>query len=652
MSYTKISDYGLIGDTSSAALVSKQGSIDWACLPRFDSPSVFAALLDHRKGGRFSVAPDQPFHSEQSYLGDTAVLVTHFTTDTGELRLVDFMPPYSQWRESSDVHEICRLAVCTKGRLSLSCHFQPALDYARGAVSYEKTDGGVVARSGQHSVTLYGNLDLYESGKGAMVGTTDMEEGDRIVLLLKSGVDANGHIASVRSLYNPDEIDRKLEETCDFWNSTIGQMNHDSPWRKEVIRSAITLQLLIYAPTGAVVAAPTTSLPEEIGGERNWDYRFCWLRDSAFAMDVLSQMGATKQVPRYLAWLSDFFRRNPTKTPIMASIDFETPLAETTLDHLEGYKGSSPVRIGNGAASQMQLDVLGELMLFSTTLKRHQLSTTGESWPMFARLVRQAFRNYRNRDNGIWEVRGPSRHFTFSKLMCWVALDRGIEIARDLGEYGEAKDWQTVRDELRKEILAQGWNTNKQTFVQYYGGQSTDASLLLMPLVKFLPGDDTRVERTVQRITQELGDNGLLYRYRTEEGVDGLPGSEGAFTMLSFWLVDCLTYAGHYEQATELLNSLLGRANHLGLYSEMIDPTTGEFLGNFPQAFTHIALMHSARHLASAYHGKTLQYPQTSRRSRYWPMPSYPNGMAIPSVGPGMPDGIAPVPEIEVVGSR
>ena len=597
MAYKPIGHYGLIGDRHSAALVGTDGSIDWCCFPRFDSPSVFAAILDDRNGGRFQIAPATGQASvDQSYLPNTNILSTRFTTPTGELVLTDFMP-LKNGTSGSCPHEIHRIARCTAGTVEVRCTFQPRLDYARAATTIMPIKGGVMAGGNHHTLSLCSRVPMEVVDTQALSRFT-LQQGEEAVCVLAYGRDRPRRIESYRT-------HSKLEETKAHWEETASKLTYEGLWRDQVVRSFLLLHLLVYEPTGAVVAAPTASLPGRIGGSRNWDYRYSWLRDSSFTMDVLYRTGQVDQAAAYLRWLLHQCKVTNGRTRTVYGISANSSLRETTLDHLEGYGGSRPVRIGNGAVGQLQLDVFGEVILGMYTLFSNGGVISDEAWSLVENFAEVVCNNWRRRDRGVWEVRGAEQHFVYSKMMCWATLDRAVKLAELLGRDGDSARWIQVAGEIREEVMRRGWSKRKQAFVQRYDSDSLDASNLMIPFLQFLAPDDPRLLSTVRAITKELADGPFVRRYNPEETDDGLGGEEeGAFTMLSFWLIGNLIYSGETEKARDYFEEILGCANHLGLFAEMVDPRTRQLLGNFPQAYSHIGLIHTAGNLSRALSGE------------------------------------------------
>jgi GH15 family glucan-1,4-alpha-glucosidase len=603
--YKPISDYGVIGDMHSAALVGLDGSIDWYCAPRFDSPSVFAALLDARKGGRFQLSPIESFRTNQSYEGETNVLSTIFESKQGRIKLTDFMPCFMEKGELKGLHEIHRIVDCVEGELGLRIIFQPRLDYARGKTTILETREGCTAKNQGHQVNLASSTKLHVSDEDILTSEFRLSKGQKVVFVLKWGKSP----AIPASRY---ETARKLSRTVSYWKRWVGHVKYQGPFRANVVRSCLVLKLLQYAPTGAMVAAVTTSLPESVGALRNWDYRYSWIRDNALSVLALSEAGASREALDYARWLINLRRHSKEKLQIMMGIGGEKDIPETTLDHLEGYRRSSPVRIGNAASKQLQLDIYGILADYVYFL--HTLGWTTRQ--VYENLVRysadQALKEWQSPDSGIWEIR-QQRTFVESTMWCYVALDRASKMARELGYDEDWQRWEPVRKKIKSHILSDGWSEKKKAFTMVFGGEDLDAANLLMPLVGFLPAKDPKMTSTIQRIREELSKDDLVYRYKID---DGQLGKEGAFTVCSFWMVDCLTRLGKLREAEGLLNQLVKRSNHLGLYSEEIDPESGEALGNFPQAYTHMGLITASVHLEEARRKRGLSRYATAISNR------------------------------------
>jgi GH15 family glucan-1,4-alpha-glucosidase len=585
MSYKPISDYGIIGDMHSAAVVGLDGSIDWLCFPRLDSPSVFAAILDDEEGGRFRLSPTGRYRSEQGYLPDTNILSTFFTTESGRVEVQDLMPISENARESE--YEVLRIVRGIEGSVEMSCVFEPRLDYARGATKLRPGPGGFVAERDEAQMALASPVDLTVRNDAA-TGVFAVHQDEELVFDLHWGSDRPPDASGWRE---------RLDFTANEWRGVVDTINYQGRWRDEVVRSVLVLHLLVYLPTGALVAAATTSLPEWIGADRNWDYRYCWIRDAAFILDVFDRLGHIGETAEFTRWLTVFCQSCGARLQPLYGVRYEQELRELTLDHLEGYRGSKPVRIGNGAATQLQMDLFGEVMVAVASFYRAGGEIEDAMWSTIESFVQAVTDNWRRPDRGIWEVRGEPRHFVHSKLMCWLAVDRAVLLAEALGKDIDIERWRAVREEIRADVLAQGWNERLQSFVQYYGADFTDAALLMMPMVGFLAADDPRMRSTVRRIRQELTVNGLLRRYPAERTDDGFESEEGVFTMCTLWLVAYLIFVDELEEACRLFERVLAAGNHLGLFSEMVDARSGEALGNFPQAFTHVSLIHTARNL-------------------------------------------------------
>jgi len=587
-----LGEYGLIGDMRTAALVGTDGAIDWCCLPRFDSGSVFAALLDPERGGTWAVRPQDEWTSTQRYLPRTNILETTFRTATGVVVLTDFMPVAEDGRPSGSHPEIHRQMRCTRGRVPMQMIFMPRFEYGARTTRLELLRAGLFATDRTDQVLTLSSAMPFDWTLEQSTGTTRfvLEKGEERWLVLR---------------YDDDDIhpvDRyesslKLDITAAFWARWAAGVRYSGPFRGMVKRSALALKLLTHAETGAIIAAPTTSLPETIGGMRNWDYRFVWLRDAAFTLAALDAVGHRREADAFMRFLKKVCRHEGGgHLQIMYGIDGRRDLVERQLDHLSGYQGSRPVRVGNGAAGQLQLDVYGEVLETADIWRRNHEMTEG-TWRVLRGLVDWVSGNWHLPDSSIWEVRGEVRHYVFSKVMSWVALDRGIRMAEELGLESNAVEWRVQRDALHAEIMERGWSERHQSFTQAYDDDALDAAALAIPMVRFLPWNHPRVNGTVQAIARELtsADGELVYRYKHP---DGLEGEEGAFSICTFWLAQALTMIGERDRAERVFRRMLRHANHVGLYSEEIDPHTGEFLGNFPQAFTHIALINCAAALA------------------------------------------------------
>ena len=601
MAYQPIENYGIIGNLHSAALVGMDGSIDWLCLPRFDTPSVFAAILDDAKGGRFKIAPvSDGVTRKQLYWPDTNVLITRFFTPEGVGEITDYMPvdvPANAHRRS----QVIRRVEVVRGEMTFRMECSPAFNYARDEHETEIVPGGATFRSPQLGLGLATQLPLKQQGGGVVAEFTLREEQMAVFALREIGPgEDRGSSLSER------EEDELFMRTVEYWRRWLSKSTYTGRWREMVHRSALTLKLLTYEPTGAIVAAPTTSLPEGIGGERNWDYRYTWIRDAAFTLYGLLRIGFTEEAERFMGWLEDrCYQPKPDGLlQLMYGIDGRSDLTEETLDHLEGYRGSRPVRIGNGAYDQLQLDIYGELMDAVYLYNKYGDPIWYELWTHLRGLIDWVCDNWQRKDEGIWEVRSSRQHSVYSKLMCWVAVDRALRLADKRSFPADRDRWLKVRDEIYEEIMEKGWSPERKAFVQAYGSDTLDASSLIMPLVFFVAPKGPRMLSTLDAINRPPKDNGLVsnglvFRYDVEKSADGLTGEEGTFNLCTFWLVEALTRAGRLEEARLIFEQMLSYANHLGLYAEEIGPS-GEALGNFPQAFTHLTLISAAFNLDRA----------------------------------------------------
>ena len=605
MAYQPIENHGLIGDLHTVALVGMDGSVDWFCFPHFDSPSVFAAILDDEKGGRFQICPtrDDPL-CKQFYWPDTNVLVTRFLTRDGVGEITDYMP-VGLAADDPRRHQLVRWVQVVRGSMEFCLECRPAFNYGRDPHTAHVVAGGACFESPGLSMGL---------------GTREKlrVDGNRVVsqFTLQEGQTASFAFGEVKNrdcgiLLGGSEARDLIDKTELFWRQWLSQCTYRGRWREMVRRSALTLKLLTFEPTGAIVAAPTCSLPESIGGERNWDYRYTWIRDAAFTLYGLMRIGFTDAAREFMDWLeARCHELNPDGSlQVMYGIDGRHTLTEEVLDHFEGHKGSRPVRIGNAAYNQMQLDIYGELMDSVYLYNKYGSPISYDLWGHLEKLVNWVCDNWTRTDEGIWEVRGGQQQFVYSKLMCWVAIDRGLRLADKRSFPAPRPRWVKVRDQIYKEIMARGWSDSRRAFVQHYGSESLDASNLMMPLVFFLSPSDPRnignLEATLQPPANGgLVSNSLVYRYNVKETADGLTGEEGTFNICTFWLVEALTRAGRTDRrmlhrARMMFEEMLGYANHLGLYAEQTG-RSGEALGNFPQAFTHLALISAAFNLDRA----------------------------------------------------
>ena len=589
--YPPLRDYALIGDGHTAALISRGGSIDWFCVPRFDSPAVFCRLLDASKGGSFRVAPAEEHRAARSYLGHTNVLATTFTTGEGEFRLTDFMPVPAAGSGTEHRPRILRLIEGMRGNCRIEISFAPIFDYARANAEITICQGGVVARATNQCLTLASPGIFRTAADGAAVGRLFLGPGDRHWIALTCDADANP------AAFDPAEAEADLDHTLRHWEKWAGACTYEGPYHDLVRRSALTLKLLIHEPTGALIAAPTTSLPEVIGGAGNWDYRYTWLRDAGLILDALELAGYHDEAARYFDWLEELCLCCTGGLRIMYAVDGSPQLPEQTLDHLEGYRGSQPVRIGNAAATQQQLDVYGHVIdAVFVCHDRLPRPIQPELWEMLRGFAEEIAALWREPDQGPWEVRGEPRHFLYSKLFCWVGLDRALRIAQKRGESGEhIGRWREAREQVRAAILTWGYDEELGAFTYVFGEPVLDASALAIPLVDFLPATDPRMRSTAAKIHEQLSANGLVYRNFTLD----LRG-EGTFTLCSFWLVENLALQGRLDQARELFERIAGHASDLGLFSEEIDANSGELLGNYPQGYTHLGLIRAAARIAAA----------------------------------------------------
>jgi len=581
-----IADHGLIGDGFSAALVRADGVIDWLCLPRFDSPSAFGALLDEQQGGSTSVGPvDYPFESLQRYDPDTNVLETVFRIEGhGTIRLTDYMP----WTDDprSAVHEVHRRVQCVDGEALVKVVFDPKFDYARAGTTVDIDGRSALAKgaSGERLIAVLGGLGRWEPRpEGGVQAVFRLEAGERgWVVISWNGPESESILA-----YRPYEA---LRNTRHRWRDWVQELRYDGPWRHHVVRSALLLKLLMYVPTGAMVAAPTTSIPEWLGGVRNWDYRYTWTRDTAMAVRAANLLGCSREAREFFHFVRDTLERD-RQLHVVYAIDEGRVPDEQVLDHLHGYRGSQPVRIGNGARDQLQLDTAGALMDAAYVYERGGGSLTARGWRRLREVVDNVASTWREPDHGIWEPRAGKRHNVHSKLMSWLALRRGAQLAPLFGDQPLQTRWQRVADELHSEICVRGLDRTGRRFVAAYDHEHPDASLLLLPLHGFLPPNDDRVRRTTEWIQAELGDGPYVYRYRADDGVGG---EEGAFILCGFWLAEVLAMAGQVDEAQRVFVAHAEASNHLGLLAEEIEPKTETLLGNFPQAFSHLGLINAA----------------------------------------------------------
>ena len=584
-----ISEHGLIGDLHTAALVSTRGTIDWLCLPRFDSPSVFAALLDTDNGGRFRIAPDDPDCTvKQLYLPDTAILATRFLSTSGVGEVIDFMPAVDPGVDPGH-RRVVRVIQVVRGTMRFSIHCDPRFDYGRQPHELHLTEGGAVFSTPDLTLMLHA-ADLERDGTGVRAHV-ELRAGERLGLVLE----ADGQVGP--SPVGEPVISALFEETRLFWKRWLGRASYRGRWRDMVDRSAITLKLLIHAPSGAPVAAPTAGLPEQIGGERNWDYRFTWVRDGSFSVAALLGLGFPDEAEAFIHWLGDRIRERDGNESgplqIMYRVDGSPDLPESVLDHLAGHRGSRPVRIGNGAANQVQLDIYGEMIDAVFYADQAGLELDHATWMGLAKVVDWLCDNWDRPEAGLWETRGGDKEFVYGRLMCWVAFDRAVRLALARGRPGDIIRWMGERDRVYHQIMERGFNRELGAFVQHYDSEVLDASLLKMPLVGFVAPRDPMWISTLEAMDKTLVSDSLVYRYDPAASPDGLRGAEGTFSMCTFWYVEALARCGRLRDARLVFEKMHTYANHLGLFSEEIG-LTGDQLGNFPQAFTHLALIRAA----------------------------------------------------------
>jgi len=598
-SYPNISDHGLIGDLQTAALVTTDGTIDFFCCPRFDSPSVFASLLDADRGGYFRISPAADnYVTRQLYLPNTAMLITRFMTPDGVGEVLDFMPVVEG--RPTDRHRLVRYLRVARGSMQFVVDLQPRFDYGRATHTVEVSEAGAVFRSDGMHLTLHTVGRRAESEGGASVQRTG--DGLRTTFTMREGESGRGVVlesmgGKPRAL-PPGELDRLADDTAAFWKGWLRRSTYSGRWREIVNRSAMTLKLLTYQPTGAPVAAATLGLPEQAGGERNWDYRFTWIRDGSLSIHALSGLGYLDEAASFGVWLRDRYtesKGNDGSGPIkiMYRVDGSSDLTEETLDHFEGWRGSKPVRIGNGAADQLQLDIYGEAMDAILTGDNYGLEIAHSGWLAMTSIIDWVADNWNQPDEGVWETRGGRKDFTYGRLQCWVALDRAIRLAERHGRPANAAKWAVERDRIYNQIMQRGWNKKVKAFTQHYATDDLDSILLLMPLEGFIAARDPMWLSTLKAMDGELVSDSLVYRYNPASSPDGLHGDEGTFSLCTFLYVDALARAGRLDDAVLTFEKMQTYGNHLGLYSEEIG-STGEQLGNFPQAFTHLSLINAA----------------------------------------------------------
>lgn len=590
MSYKTIDNYGVIGDLHTVALVGTDGSIDWCCLPRFDSPSVFGAILDDEKGGYFRIWGTAEGRYKQMYLPESNVLMTRFLSPDGVGELIDFMP----WKSGeTGLQGVVRIARCVRGSVSFRMECVPAFDYARQSHELNKSDQGAYFRTPQLTLALATKVPLQDFGKGGVSSDFVLKENERQSFVLEIVQEADAKAPEDLNRYTSDS----LHQTLDSWRQWAARCTYAGRWREMVMRSALTLKMLIYDPTGAIIAAPTCSLPESLKGVRNWDYRYTWVRDAAFTVYVFLRLGYYEEVGRFMEWLQERASENQDTGPlqVMYRVDGSSDLQETILDHLSGYQGAGPVRVGNYASDQLQLDIYGELIDSIYLYNKYAEPISYDLWNCLTRMAYWICDNWRRPDHSIWEVRREAQQFTYSKMQCWVALDRMLRIALKRNLPLDLRRLRLESQNIYEAIMREGWRDG--SFTQVLGGDGIDATALLFPLMKFVSPRDARMKSTLDRVMKLLVSDSLVYRYHNTLGVDdGLPGEEGTFSVCTFWLVEVLSRSGRLTEARFIFEKMLSYASHLGLYGEEVGPT-GEALGNYPQAFTHLGLISAAMDL-------------------------------------------------------
>jgi GH15 family glucan-1,4-alpha-glucosidase len=591
MGYLPIEDHGIIGDLHTAALVGTDGTIDWLCLPAFDSPSVFCSILDDEKGGHLKLRPVQDFHSHQLYLPDTNVLLTRFLSPEGVAEVLDFMPIEDE-RETR--HDLIRDVRVVRGKMTIEVDCRPAFDYARREHTLEFVKGGVIFRSAGLALNFAAEMPLEEGPGRSVRGRFELKEGESASFVLQQLEEGEGP----REALKRAECQNLLQQTLDYWRRWIAKSGYRGRWRDIVNRSTLALKLMVYEPTGALVSAPTMGLPQTIGGTQNWDYRYTWMRDAAFTMFVLLRIGFKDEAHRFMGWLQERCQGSGGLLQPLYGIDGRKDVAEEELSHLSGYRDSPPVRLGSGACELVQFDLYGAVLDAAYLHNKYGAPLDYDTWQSLRILLSWLSENWRRPDAGTWEVRGDREQFVSSKVFSWVALDRAIRLAHQRGLPAEEELWLAQRDAIYEEVMEKGWNTEKESFVQHYGSDALDASLMLMPVAEFVGPTDPRWLATLGRIQNELTHDTLVHRYTAD--ADGASTTEeGTFNVCSFWLVECLTRAGRLEEARLALEKMFSYANHLGLYAEKLG-SSGEALGNFPHAFTHLSLITAAVRLDRA----------------------------------------------------
>lgn len=597
--FQPIENYGVIGNMRSIALVCTNGSIDFLCFPGFDSPTVFAGLLDPERGGYFRISPDiEDMRTRQMYLPDTNILLTRFLSDGCVAEVTDFMPVVEPTDLRRYGHHILRMVSVTKGEVRFNMRCAPRFDYARGKHEVVRRDEAVYLVPESKAcpkMALHATFPLQVEG-GDVVGTFVLKAGETATVVFG---EASEERRSSSAVLDRKNIQSHFDETAAYWRGWIGRSHYKGRWREMVRRSALMLKLMCSADYGSLIAAPTFGLPEHIGGERNWDYRYTWLRDSSFSLYAFLRLGFVEEARAFTQWIRDRMHEDAQHGPlqVMYHPDGRKTLNEITLDNLSGYRNSRPVRIGNAAYKQLQLDIYGEFMDAVYLANKYGDGISHDGWEKLQEILRWLEKNWQRPDEGIWEVRGGRREFLHSRLMCWVAFDRAIRLAERRSLSGPIETWRKTRDAINDDIFANFWNEKLKSFVQAKGDEGLDASVLLMPLMRFISPVDHRWLSTLDAIERSLTEDSLVYRYdNAMSPIDGLRGQEGSFTACSFWYIECLARAHRTEKARLLFDKMLGYANHLGLYSEQLG-SSGEHLGNFPQAFTHLALISAATFL-------------------------------------------------------
>ena len=609
MGYTPLEEYGVVGNLDTCPLVSREGSIDWCCFPHLESSSVFAAILDEDVGGRFRVRPTNAFDADQEYVPRTNVLQTHFRAEYGSATLTDFMPVVTGMALTHTPNAIYRKVTCTEGTVTLDVEFDPQFDYGRARTTVEETEEGVVARGNGEQVYLW---------SPASFETTEGEE-ERATASVSLSADETAWFVlqyNDRVPLEPTDCEALLEDTVEYWHGWAHDCDDDSacafagPYHDDAVRSGLVLRLFMNPTTHAIAAAPTTSLPEIVGGVRNWDYRYAWIRDAAFTIQALYELGHTREGQSGYDWcLAMCHKDDPGRiNHPLYGLHYPASMAEEELDHLAGYRDSRPVRIGNAAGKQEQLDTYGELIMAIYTATNYGEDLAAGAWEVLREIVEHVCAVWTDKDSGIWEVRNEPEHVVHSKVLCWAAIDRGIEMAATAGFDAPVERWEDVRDEIHETVLDEGFDADigeRGSFTQTFAGETVDAAALQVATVGFLPPDDDRVQGTIDAVMERLTTGeGLVRRY---EGDDGLEGEDNPFVLCSCWLVDCLALSGRLDEAHEIFANLLDHANPLGLFAEEIDDETGELRGNFPQAFSHVGLINSVLYLNRAEAGETAE---------------------------------------------